>query len=405
MKILFICHRFPFPPRRGGKIRPFHIISHLSKTHDVTVASIARSEEEAAAGKGIEEHCSRHVMASVHNRWQIVRAFLRAPTSEPASMGYFYSGYLKKRIRSLLETVAFDLVFVHCSSVAPYVEHVRGVPRILDFGDMDSQKWLDYARNRRDPLKIAYWLEGHKLERRERQLALRFDFCTATTRAELDTLNSFGAPTPTDWFPNGVDFGYFAPADGPYDPNALCFVGRMDYYPNQEAMLDFCRNVLPALRARIPAVKLSIIGAEPSAEIRRLGDLPGVNVTGTVADIRPLVRQSAAAIAPLHIARGTQNKMLECMAMGVPVVCSQLTLRGVDAVDGEHLLGADRPQEYVEALAGLLSDPARRAAFSRAGRERMMERHSWTKSMQRLDSIIERCLGRYERPAAAQEVA
>jgi glycosyltransferase involved in cell wall biosynthesis len=220
----------------------------------------------------------------------------------------------------------------------------------------------------------------------------------------LDTLLNYGVPTPTGWFPNGVDFDYFTPEVVDYDPNAICFVGRMDYYPNQEAMIDFCRHVMPALRARIPAIKLSIIGAEPSAEIRRLGELPGVTVTGTVADIRPLVRQSAAAIAPLHIARGTQNKMLECMAMGVPVVCSRLTLRGVDAVDGEHLLAADSPQEYTEAIAGLLSNPERRAALAKAGRQRMIERHSWSKSMQHLDSIIERCCKGYPGRMEAREV-
>jgi sugar transferase (PEP-CTERM/EpsH1 system associated) len=392
MKILFLCHRFPFPPNRGGKIRPFNIIRHLSEKHDVTVVSIARSKAEAAAGEPLSRHCSRVVMARVNNKVQLLRTVAYLPSPSPSSMGYFASRYLKHRLKSLLKTVNFDLIFVHCSSVAPYVSQVQGVPKIVDFGDMDSQKWLDVARYRPFPLKLGYWIEGQKLMLWEKRLAGAFDFCTATTQAELETLAQFSPHQNVDFFPNGVDCNFFSPVDGPYDPYTISFVGRMDYYPNQRAMLDFCRSTLPLLRARVPSVKLLIVGAEPSAEIRALGKLPSVTVTGTVPDVRPLVRNSALTVAPLNIARGTQNKMLEAMAMGVPVVCSRTALRGVDAIDGEHLLAAETPQEYVDAIVEIISNPARRAALATAGRLRMQERHSWPHSMRRLDGIIERCL-------------
>ena len=186
---------------------------------------------------------------------------------------------------------------MHCSSVAPYVANVRGIPKLLDFGDMDSQKWLDIARHRPYPMKLVYWLEGQKLMAWEKRLAKAFDFCSVTTRGELDTLRNFNSENPSDFFPNGVDFDYFAPGDG-YDPNSISFMGRMDYYPNQQAMIEFCREVLPVLRERVPEIKLSIIGAEPSAEIRALGNLPAVTVTGTVPDI-------PAAGAPLRLDGGS----------------------------------------------------------------------------------------------------
>jgi len=401
VKVLFVCHRLPFPPKRGGKIRPFNIIRHLSERHDVTVCSIARSRDEEEEGRGLSAHCARVFVGRVSNGVQAARMLARLPTREPSSMGWFHSGALARRVAELLHNERFDLIFVHCSSVAHYVAGARDTPRILDFGDMDSQKWLEYFHYRRMPMKYGYWLEGRKLEAEERRLAREFGFCTATTRAEWETLNGYGTGAATDWFPNGVDAGFFAPDDGAghYDPDQVCFVGRMDYYPNQECMDDFCRNAWPSVLAKRPSMKLAIVGADPSPAVRRLGELPNVTVTGSVPDVRPYVRRSAAMIAPLNIARGTQNKILEGMAMGVPVVTSSVAAGGVDAVPGEHLWVADRADAVADALVALASDPARRNALGRAGRERVLSHHAWTSSMQRLDAIIERRLGLWARDA------
>ncbi len=392
MKILYLCHRFPFPPRRGGKIRPFNMIRHLSHSHDVTVASLVRSDAEADDARGIAPYCHRFEAARVRPAAQVVRMALRLPTPAPSSMGFFYSRSLAQTVDRLLQETSFDLLFVHCSSVAQYVAAVTGIPKVLDFGDMDSHKWLDYARFKPVPLNLAFWLEGVKLRREERRLASRFDICTTTTRAEWETLESYRCGVDTDWFPNGVDSEYFVPGDGHYDPNLISFVGRMDYFPNQEAMFNFCANVLPLLRQRKPSLRLQIIGADPSRAVRRLGHLAGVSVTGSVPDVRPYVRASAAMVAPLNIARGTQNKLLESMAMGVPVVSSPLAAAGVDAVPGEHLEVARTPEEYCDTLIRLCHDPAERTRLAHAGRQRMLSHHNWENSMQKLDKILERSL-------------
>ncbi len=395
MKILYVCHRFPFPPKRGGKIRPFNMIRHLSQNHQVTVASLARSEDEAREGEGIAPHCAAFEMARVSNPVQVARMVARLPTTVPSSMGFFYSPALARRIRELLQSTRFDLIFVHCSSVAQYVADVGGIPKILDFGDMDSQKWLEYAQSKRFPLSLGYWLEGSKMLREEKRLAARFDLCTATTRAEWETLNGYGVAVPSDWFPNGVDAGFFAPDETAYDPDTISFIGRMDYYPNQQCMADFCTNTLPLLRAKRPNIKLTIVGADPSPAMRKLGDLPGVTVTGSVPDVRPYVRASAAMVAPLNIARGTQNKILEAMAMGVPVVTSSVAAGGVDAKSEEHFLVADSPAGVAQAILRILDNPDERARLAIAGRERMLSNHAWPNSMRRLDGIIERCVTNY----------
>ena len=397
MKILYLCHRFPYPPKRGGKIRPFNMIRHLAQHHEVTVCSLARSPQEAEEARGIAPYCKRFEIALVDDRIQALRMVARLPTPAPSSFGFFRSASLARTIDGLLAAEKFDLIFVHCSSVAPYVSRHRGTPKILDFGDMDSQKWLEYARSKPFPLNAGYWLEGRKLVAEERRLARQFDLCTATTRAEWQTLEGYGTGTPSDWFPNGVDSDFFAPSAQPHEPETICFVGRMDYYPNQDSMFDFCANTLPLLRQRRPGIKLLIVGADPSAKVRRLAEIPGVTVTGSVADVRPYVHRAALMVAPLNIARGTQNKILEAMAMGVPVVASRIAAGGVDALDGEHLLTADNPQQFGEAVEQILRDSGERARLAAAGRERMLSNHSWKHSLRRLDGIIGSCLERKTR--------
>ncbi len=393
MNILYLCHRFPFPPKRGGKIRPFNMIRHFAASgHRVTVCSLARTPGEATDGDGIAAYCADFEVVRVHEPIQLARMVSRLPLPTPSSMGYFYSGQLARRVRERLAAQTWDLIFVHCSSVAQYVEHVRDVPKILDFGDMDSHKWIEYGNHKSRPLSWGYRFEGAKMMMAEKRLARCFDMCTATTRAEWETLESYETGAATDWFPNGVDSEFFSPGDEPYDTDTISFIGRMDYYPNQECMSRFCEQVWPRLRARRPGVKLVIVGADPSPEMRDLGRRPGITVTGSVPDVRPYVRKSAAMVAPLAIARGTQNKILEAMAMGVPVVTSGLAAGGVDAEAGAHLVIADSPDAQADAIARLLESPAERQRLALAGRARVLSHHAWERSMTRLDGIVERCV-------------
>jgi len=388
MKVLFVTHRLPYPPSRGGKIRPFNVIRHLARQHDVTVASLARSAAEAEAGAPLAQHCRRVIVETITPRAALARMVAWLPTSAPSSAGYFYSPALARRIREEVAREKFDLIFVHCAFVAPYVADIRGPRKILDFGDMDSHKWLAYAQARAWPLALGYALEGAKLRRLERRLAAQFDLCTCTTQAELATLRGYGVPVRTAWFPNGVDCEYFQPSDDAYQPDSMVFVGRMDYFPNQQCMLEFCRTTLPLVRARRPAATLAIVGADPSSAIRALGRLPGVTVTGSVPDVRPYVHRSAVAVAPLQIARGTQNKILETMAMGTPTVASTIAAGGVDAEPGRDFLTAATPGSFADAIVRLLEDPGERRKFAEAGRARMLSHHRWERSLDMVDQLI-----------------
>src|SRR5690606_3694493 len=210
MNILLLCHRFPHPPEGGGKIRALHIVRHLlDQGHRVTLCSPVRSDAEARGADQVRSLGAEVVTRRLDDRRKALDMLLAAPTPRPSSFAYFFSRELAADVGALLKSRRFDLVFAHCSSMGPYVIEAAGVPKIMDFADMDSQKWLDYARHKRFPASFVYALEGRKLERAEKALARRFDCCTTISQAELDTLESFATGTPAEWFPNGVDLDYF----------------------------------------------------------------------------------------------------------------------------------------------------------------------------------------------------
>jgi sugar transferase (PEP-CTERM/EpsH1 system associated) len=393
MRILFISHRLPYPPDHGGRIRAFNLIRHFAaRGHEVTLCSLFRATDHASATRRLSRYCREMHVVTVTETAQHMRMLLRLPTRTPASLGYFYSPVLAREIRHALDRRSFDLIFVHSSSVAQYVEEVAGVKKIIDFTDMDSQKWLLYCNFKPTVPGLAYRLEGIKLAAEEKRLARRFEVCTVATKAELATLNRLGGARVADWFSNGVDQDYFKPDGQGYRADAVSFVGRMDYYPNEECMIRFCGDVLPLLRKEIPAIMLNIVGANPTARVRRLAALEGVTVTGWVPDVRPYVLRSCAMVAPLAIARGTQNKILEAMAMGVPVVTSTEAAGGVDARADEHLLVADTPADSARAILRLLREPRERRRIGEAGRARVLSHHDWGRSMRRLDAIVARCV-------------
>ena len=403
LKILYVTHRFPYPPNDGARVRAFHAIRHLARRNAVSVAAPLRTGE-AERVSALEALGVRVVAAPIGGAAGLLRTCLSAGLGRSASRGYFDQPALRRQLRALAAAEGFDLAIVHCSAVAPYVCDLPIPVKVLDYVDVDSAKWLDYRPFANLPKKLLYGLEGRSLGRLERAMARRFDLCLSTTAFEDATLQALaatapGRPVASAVVRNGVDLDFFHPAGAPYDPDRICFLGRMDYFPNEQAMVRFCDQVWPRLRALRPRLQLTIVGADPGPGVRALARLPGVEVTGRVQDVRPYVWRCAATVAPLLIARGTQNKILESMSMGVPVVASDLAARGVQAVPGEHLLSAGTPDATAEAVLSLLRDPARRARFATAGRALIERDYSWARTLADLDAAI-----RPHLPGAARDV-
>lgn len=391
MKILFLCHRFPLPADGGGKIRALNIVRHLKRAgHDVTLCSLVRSDLEAEGVRRMEGEGVRVAAVRVSEKRQQLRMLASLATRQPFSFAYFRSPALQRRIDGLLAAERFDLIVAHSSSMAPYVIDRHETPRIMDFADMDSRKWRDYARHKSPFTAPLFAIEAGKVERWERDTARRFDRCTVISLNELESLREIEPNARAEWFPNGVDLEYFAPpADGTYDPEQVAFVGRMDYFPNAEAVQWFCREVWPALRASRPSAKFKIIGASPPPSVRELERLPGVEVTGFVPDVRPHLARAAVTVAPLEIARGLQNKVLESMALGVPVVASRRVASGLGPANGSPLLVAESADDYASLLLSMLVSGSAREAASRGSRAYVEARFSWEHALAELDRTIE----------------
>lgn len=396
MKLLFACHRFPFPPNRGGKIRPFNMIRHLSRQHEVVVASLAHTRQELDEGAALKKYCAE-IYAEVvpeKSRWR--HAVQTLPTGVPSSVAYFSSSRLREKAKEAARRVSFDAVIVHCAFAAQYVLGIPAKYRVMDFGDLDSGKWLDYSKCRSFPLSWGYYLEGHKLRRYERQIAAAFDYCTLTTPGELEEFRKLEVDRPHSVIPNGVDGCYFHSNGGPRTASpVVAFLGRMDYYPNIDGVLHFVKEIFPQIRAAVPNVEFRIIGSHPTPAIERLREISGVMVSGHVPDVRPFLKDAVVSVAPLRMARGTQNKILESMAMGIPVVATPEAAKGVGVVPGEHILIGNVPDAFAEQVIKILKDRQLRIALSTAGRERVEQVHSWVRSMERLDAILN-CASRRE---------
>jgi polysaccharide biosynthesis protein PslH len=390
MKILFLCHRLPYPPQRGGKIRPFNMIRRLAVSHEVTVATLARTADEVAAGRELHRYCHDLHVGRISKTAGWARFALYGMSPAPATFGYFYSPELARTVRRLLDTRGFDAIVVHCSSMGPYVAGHAGCRKVMDFGDADSEKWLEHGRTSPFPLSQAFRLEGRKVRRYEAQLGKQFDACSVNAPRERDVLAAY-VHSPIHVIPNGVDLEYFEPtrpSGRGYDPNRIVFTGNMSYRPNVDAVQHFVTAVLPRIRREIPDVQLCIVGMDPTPAVRRLADEDRVVVTGRVDDVRPYFDSAAVAVAPLRVARGLQNKVLEAMAMRVPVVASPAAFKGISAVAGRDLLVAAGPKAFSRAVVTLLRDPAARERYAAAGRTCVETNHNWSRLLQRLEDLV-----------------
>lgn len=393
MRVLFLCHRLPYPADHGAKIRAFNFIRHLGQSHSVTVASLALTKEERKAGTPLKNYCDELLVEVLPSCTRWMRASAALGTSIPSSVAYFWSAGLYKRIEQRLLKEDVDMIFVYCAVMAQYVLRWKRGVRILDYVDIDSAKWADYSRFKSFPVSLGYALEARKLRNYERAIADKFHHCSVTTEGEREELENLGLARECSVIPNGVDIDYFCPNGIDADKSvAIVFLGRMDYFPNIDGVCYFVEKILPIVRAKIPGVEFRIIGSSPTRRVRQLSKVPGVFVTGYVPDVRSYIGNAVVSVAPLRIARGTQNKILESMAAGLPVVATSIAARGIQAIVGEHLLVADEADIFARKVIAIFEQPKLRRSLSSEGRKQVVEVHGWRRSMNLLEEIIDRSL-------------
>lgn len=392
LRLLYLCHRVPYPPDKGDKIRAFNEIRALSKRHRVHLLTLADSEVPDLAP--LEEMCERVEVFPVQRTGAYVRAALGIFSSRPLTLAFFDSAELRQRAEELARSERFDLVVAYCSAMAPYVEPfaAAGTPAVLDMVDVDSSKWAQYSRYAPLPMRPVYALEARRLQEYEAALADRFERIVLATGNETRLLKTFAPEANAATVPNGVDLDFFRPLDLPRSPHpTIVFTGQMDYFANVDGMVHFSRNLFPRLRQRFPDLELLIVGRSPAPAVRALDELPGVHVTGAVGDVRPFLARAWAFVAPLRIAQGVQNKVLEAMAMNVPVVCTDRVFAGLSEGGFRHgrdLLAASSDQGFEDSLASLLGDAHARGQLAEQARRRLSLSYRWTTNMDRFEEIL-----------------
>ncbi len=329
----------------------------------------------------------------IARRPQRIRALLRARPGRSMMVDYYRSTALRRWTRDQLAQ-GMDAALVYTAAMMPYVLGA-GLPAILDMVDVDSEKWAAYAARDRFPMRAVWRREARNLLAFERRAAAASRVTLLVSPQESARFAELApeAGETIDWFENGVDLAAFSPDrewPNPF-PDAgphLVFTGHMDYWPNIDAVRWFAAEVMPLLRARKPAPRFWIVGANPGEEVRRLARLPGVHVTGRVADVQPYVAHAAACVSPLRMARGIQNKVLEAMAMGRPVIASPQAFEGVRAEAGTHLLVADGAAATARAIAAVLDGG--HPGMGAAARAAMEQGYAWPATLSRLDAHIRR---------------
>jgi sugar transferase (PEP-CTERM/EpsH1 system associated) len=389
-ELLFLAHRIPFPPDRGDKIRSWHLMKHLASLGRVHLACFADDEADAAHLPALREALGGRLgeaHVEVRRTGRAVGAARALLTGKPVSLTLFDSPALREFVELRLADPNVGSVFAFSGQMAQFVPETLRQRFVMDFVDMDSAKFAAYAEAG-GALAQLYRREARKLFDFERAVAARADVSLFVSEAEAALFRSTAGLPGADIraLQNGVDLDRYDPAavTSAAAPHPLIvFTGQMDYAPNAEAVAWFAREVLPA----IPVATFAIVGRNPTEAVKRLaGDR--VIVTGAVPDVRAWLAAADVVAAPLLIARGVQNKVLEAMAMARAVVASPAAFEGIEAEPGVHLLVAESAEAQAEAISGLLADSAGAAALGRAARRRMEQAYRWEARLAGLETLV-----------------
>ncbi len=383
MEILYISHCVPWPPDKGDRIRAFHTVSRLVEHHRVHLACLARSADEAGVQSPLRDRLASVRIDVLDIPRAVLRGFVGLARGGSFTKAFHTSPALLAHVRSLIANRPIDAVVILSSSMAGFAP--SQIPFLADWGDVDSEKRLQYAKMRFPG--FAQRLEGLRMRADERECAMRARATFLTTPSERNLFASVAPGAQATLSGNGVDTEYYDPRKplefpaGLRERKFLAFVGMMDYFPNVDGVRWFAGNVFPALRARDPDLELFLVGRNPAREVLNLAKLEGVTVTGGVADVRPYIAASRAVIAPLRIARGVQNKVLEALAMGKRVLASEDVCRTFAPEIPEGVIRCPAPQDYLSAFATLPANAEPDMTIADAARNRF----SWTAS---LDPIV-----------------
>ncbi len=402
--ILYLTHRIPYPPDRGDKIRSFHLMEALGRLGPLHIGTFGDDARDMGFEPALAERAVTHKL--VLRRQGKLRAGLDAYIGKrPLSVSLFADAALHDYVRQTLATQDISHIVVFSGQMAQYVPRDAGVGQarrfLMDFVDVDSEKFAGYGADAgmNPVMRRVYAREGKLLARYEHAIAARADTSLFVSEAEAALFRTrAGLDGPrVKALENGIDLVLYDPAKSYAAPDhprlnpakpLIIFTGQMDYRPNIEAVRIFAENVMPLIRFSSPDAQFAIVGRQPTPEVERLANLPGVIVTGAVDDVKGWLQAANVVVAPLRLARGIQNKVLEAMAMAKAVVASPAAAEGIDAVPNRDLIVADGVEAEAAAVLALIDAPMRARLIGDAARKRMVERYSWDATLASLPQLM-----------------
>jgi glycosyltransferase involved in cell wall biosynthesis len=434
MNILYLAHRIPFPPDKGDKIRSIRELQRLARDHRVWCACFVDDANDVRHVGALKEYCEDVIAIRLHKRTAQMRGLLGLARGNTITESYYSHPAIRRALSAWSSFIDFDSVVAFSSSMAPYALDVPARRRVLDLCDLDSQKWLDYAARARGPARWFYETEGARLAARELEWIERFDATLLITQAEVEALSAPAAPGKVHVITNGVEIpparspellstsgrnsasraAGFSPrefssceelriANDPayqigshsdrsrHSPPIVGFVGVMDYRPNIDAVTWFARTCWPGIRSKHPSAIFRIVGRRPTRRVLKLQKTPGIEVVGGVDDVDEEIRRFDVSVAPMRIARGLQNKVLEAMAAERAVVLTPEAAEGIAAVHNRHFIVTSEPFEMTKAICQLLSDATKRQQIGEAARRLVASDYNWDGEMDRFAMLATGC--------------
>lgn len=394
--LLFLAQRLPYPPIKGEKIRQFHILQYVRQWYDVHLGCLVDDPADQEHIETVRGLCRDMYVGRIDRRVARLACLRGLLTGDALSVVYFRDRGLRSWVRSVIRQVRPDVTVVISSNMAPYIlDEARSATLVVDLVDVDSEKWRAYAQAAHGPARWIYDREWHHVRALERRVAEACDLATFVSDAEAGMFRAIAPDLAhkVRGISNGVDFHYFDPALGfpaVYDTALPTFVftGTMDYPPNVDAVTWFAGEVLPLVRRRHAKAQFYVVGANPAPAVQALAQHDGVHVTGRVADVRPYIAHATAAVAPMRIARGIQNKVLEAMAMAKAVIVTPGALEGIEAEPDRDLLLVQDTAGLAEAACRMIERPAEAAALGEAARRLVLERYDWPVCLARYDDVL-----------------
>jgi len=391
--LLFLAHRIPYPPTKGDKVRSFHLLKHFAGRYRVFLGTFMDDPADWPYHGKLDELCAGVMAHPLNPTGARIRSLAGLVSGEALSLPYFRASALQRWVDQTLERERIRKCFVFSSAMAQYVTGRADLRRVVDLVDVDSEKWRQYATERRWPLSWIYRREADRLLAFEEAAAREFDASLLVTAAEkaLFVKRAPQIASRVHVVANGVDTDFFTPETGserpfPSDEQPIVFTGAMDYWPNADAACWFATQVLPAVLRQHESARFYIVGMNPLPAVQALARQSAVTVTGRVPDIRPYLQHASVVVAPLRIARGVQNKILEAMAMGRPVVASSACAKSLSAIPGREVLVAGDASEFASRVLEVLAvEPSN---IGKAARARVLSDYQWDRNLSAVNALL-----------------